>query len=115
VAFEKHRIRLWMAAGAWRNYHEFIHARLCPSSTPAPPTPLSKRTCGALTNSKLQERAARNLPRPVLRLRCARGGAAAGTATQGIKKKKKKSQGRAKNMGRKTEDRVSPNRKTAKK
>jgi hypothetical protein len=31
------------------------------------------------------------------------------------KKKKKKSQGRAKNMGRKTEDRASPNRKTAKK
>jgi hypothetical protein len=34
---------------------------------------------------------------------------------QGRKKKEKKSQGRAKNMGRKTEDRVSPNRKTAKK
>jgi hypothetical protein len=31
------------------------------------------------------------------------------------RKKKKKSQGRAKNMGRKTEDRASPNRKTAKK
>jgi hypothetical protein len=28
VAFEKHRIRLWMAAGAWRDYHESIHARL---------------------------------------------------------------------------------------
>jgi hypothetical protein len=35
--------------------------------------------------------------------------------SQGREKKKKKSQGRAKNMGRKTEDRVSPNRKTAKK
>jgi hypothetical protein len=35
------------------------------------------------------------------------------TLHQGRKKKKKKSQGRAKNMGRKTEDRVSPNRKTA--
>jgi hypothetical protein len=34
---------------------------------------------------------------------------------QGRKKKKKKSQGRAKNIRRKTEDRVSPNRKTAKK
>ncbi len=28
VAFEKHRIRLRMAAGAWRDYHESIHARL---------------------------------------------------------------------------------------
>jgi hypothetical protein len=28
VAFEKHRIRLRMAAGAWRDYHEPIHARL---------------------------------------------------------------------------------------
>jgi hypothetical protein len=27
VAFEKHRIRLRMAAGAWRDYHESIHAR----------------------------------------------------------------------------------------
>jgi hypothetical protein len=30
VAFEKHRIRLRMAAGAWRDYHESIHARLLP-------------------------------------------------------------------------------------
>jgi hypothetical protein len=28
VAFEKHRIRLRMAAGAWRDYHESIHAHL---------------------------------------------------------------------------------------
>jgi hypothetical protein len=28
VAFEKHRIRLRMAAGAWRDYHGPIHARL---------------------------------------------------------------------------------------
>jgi hypothetical protein len=28
MAFEKHRIRLRMAAGAWRDYHESIHARL---------------------------------------------------------------------------------------
>jgi hypothetical protein len=28
VAFEKHRIRLRMAAGAWRDYRESIHARL---------------------------------------------------------------------------------------
>jgi hypothetical protein len=28
VAFEKHRIRLRMAAGAWRDYHGSIHARL---------------------------------------------------------------------------------------
>jgi hypothetical protein len=28
VVFEKHRIRLRMAAGAWRDYHESIHARL---------------------------------------------------------------------------------------
>jgi hypothetical protein len=34
---------------------------------------------------------------------------------QGRKKKRKKSQGRAKNIGKKTEDRVSANRKTAKK
>jgi hypothetical protein len=28
VAFEKHHIRLRMAAGAWRDYHGSIHARL---------------------------------------------------------------------------------------
>jgi hypothetical protein len=67
----------------WRRGHGAIttnlFTRACPSSTPAPPTPLSKRTCGVLTNAK----SARAQPRPVLHLRCARGqGWGAGTATR---------------------------------
>jgi hypothetical protein len=79
VAFEKHRIRLRMAAGAWRDYHGPIHARH-PSPAPAPPTQLSKRTCrrrcGALTNAKSARRATSSSPSPSVRQ-----GRGAGTAT----------------------------------
>jgi hypothetical protein len=65
VAFEKHRIRLRMAAGAWRDYRESIHARLpfvhsCTADA-AVQCP-AKRTCGALTNAKSARRATSSSP-----------------------------------------------------
>jgi hypothetical protein len=54
----------------------YPRARACPSSTPAPPTPLSKRTCGALTNAKSARRATSSSPPPSVRQ-----GWGAGTAT----------------------------------
>jgi hypothetical protein len=58
VAFEKHRIRLRMAAGAWRDYHGSIHERL--------PFAHSCTTDAAVQEDlrradERQERAARNL------------------------------------------------------
>ena len=75
VAFEKHRIRLRMAAGHGAITTN-LFTRACPSSTPAPPTPLSKRTCGALTNAKSARRATSSSPSPSVRQ-----GWGAGTAT----------------------------------
>jgi hypothetical protein len=48
-----------------------LFTRACPSSTPTPPTPLSKRTYGALTNAKSARRATPSSPSPFW---CARGG-----------------------------------------
>jgi hypothetical protein len=67
----------------WRRGHGAIttnlFTRACPSSTPAPPTPLSKRTCGAPTSAKSARGAQ---PRPVLHLSCARGGGRAPPRTK---------------------------------
>jgi hypothetical protein len=70
-AFEKHRIRLRMAAGAWRDYHEPIHARLpfvhsCTADAAAQARGSAAR--------RRAPRARGAQPRPVLHLRCARGG-----------------------------------------
>jgi hypothetical protein len=64
-------------AAQQRRYRvRYIPPRKCPSSTPAPPTPLSKRTCGALTNAKSARRATSSSPSPSVRQ-----GRGAGTAT----------------------------------
>jgi hypothetical protein len=80
VAFEKHRMH--RSGCGWRREHGAIttnlFTRACPSSTPAPPTPLSKRTCGALTNAKSTRRATSYSPSPPVRQ-----GWGAGTATHG--------------------------------
>jgi hypothetical protein len=57
AAYERHRIRLRMAAGAWRDYHESIHARLpfIHSSTDNAATQMELRR-----SDERQEHAARN-------------------------------------------------------
>jgi hypothetical protein len=61
VAFEKHRIRLRMAARGHGAITADLFTRACPSSTPALPTPLSKSQDDLRRADKRQERAARNL------------------------------------------------------
>jgi hypothetical protein len=64
----------------WRRGHGAITTKLftraCPSSTPAPPTQLSKRTCGVPTSAKSARRATSSSPSPSVRQ-----GAEAGAGT----------------------------------
>jgi hypothetical protein len=60
----------------WGGHNPEFRLWSCPSSAHAPPTPLSKKTCGALTNARSARRATSSSPSPLVRQ-----GLGAGTAT----------------------------------